>query len=69
MNMPNTMTPERVPLDRGTVETLALEMQAPVELIQRIYEEELLMLRQNARITQFLDVIATRKVRQRMRKH
>jgi hypothetical protein len=52
---------------RNAVIGLAAEAHAPVELVADAYRRELLELRRDARITQFLPVIASRRVRQRLR--
>lgn len=52
---------------RSTKESIALELQAPYVEIDRVYEQELASLAQEARITQFLDVIVSRRVRLRLR--
>ncbi|HKS54859.1 MAG TPA: DUF3562 domain-containing protein [Steroidobacteraceae bacterium] len=55
--------------DRGTAEAIARDTAAPIELVSRIYREELDALASNARLTQFLHVIAARRARLRLRKH
>ena len=54
-------------LDQRVVELIARETDAPTELVSRVYREELDALAGTARITQFLHVIADRRVRLRLR--
>lgn len=54
---------------RAVAEALARETDRSVEEVQRIYEEELSELENDAKITQYLGVLATRRVKQRLRKH
>ena len=49
--------------DNQVAETIARETGAPIELATRIYEEELRDLARDARITQFVNVLATRRAR------
>lgn len=55
-------------VDKRVVETIAHETGTPVDLADRIYREELRALIRDARITQFANVIATRKARLRLRR-
>ena len=57
------------PFDPRIAETIARDTAAPVELVSRIYREELDALASQARITQFLHVIADRRARLRLRQH
>lgn len=52
---------------RATKESIALEMHASYVEVDRVYEQELENLAQEAKITQFLDVIVYRRVRMRLR--
>ncbi len=54
---------------RTVAEALAQEIDASVEEVQRIYEEELSGLAHEAKITQYLGVLAMRRVKQRLKKH
>jgi len=47
---------------------LAADEGVPVEFVADVYRRELHVLKENARITQFLPAIARRRVRQRLRK-
>jgi hypothetical protein len=55
--------------DPRIAETIARDTAAPIELASRIYREELDALAGQARITQFLHVVASRLARLRLRKH
>ena len=55
--------------DRATTEAIAKETQSDVELVQKIYKEELSSLASDAKITQYLGVLASRRVRMKLRKH
>jgi hypothetical protein len=55
--------------DARFAEAIAHETAAPIELVSRIYREELDALASEARITQFLHVIAGRRARLRLRQH
>lgn len=61
---PSTQNPSS-----SVAEALADETQTPVEEVQRIYEEELSELANDAKITQYLGVLASRRVKMRLRKH
>ena len=52
----------------NTVIGLAASEHVPVELVADAYRHELNELEEHARITQYLPVLATRRVRQRLRK-
>lgn len=49
--------------DSRVAETIARETGAPIELATRIYKEELRDLARDARITQFVTVLASRRAR------
>jgi hypothetical protein len=51
------------------IEAIANETHCSVALVRRIYQEELASLAKQARITNFLPVIASRRTRQRLRNH
>jgi len=55
--------------DRTTAEAIAKETATPVEEVQKIYDEELSELANDAKITQYLGVLASRRVKMRLRKH
>jgi Protein of unknown function (DUF3562) len=50
-------------------EALARETDTAFDEVDRIYEEELSDLASDAKITQYLGVLATKRVRARLRKH
>ena len=54
-------------VDPRVVESIARDMAAPIDLVSRIYREELDALAGDARIVQFLQVIAARRARLRLR--
>lgn len=51
----------------ANVAALAQETHTSPDVVQALYEEEVAALTEQARITQFVGVIATRLVRQRLR--
>lgn len=55
--------------DRTATEALAKEMHTSVEEVQKLLDEELADLANDARITQYLSVLASRRVKMRLRKH
>jgi hypothetical protein len=70
MNHGHAITPVRGhTFDSRIAEALAHETGKPLELATRVYREELDDLAREARITQYLHVIAGRRARQRLRRH
>jgi hypothetical protein len=55
--------------DPRLAEKIAREMAIPVEIVARVYREELQALASEARIGQFVQVIAGRRARLRLRQH
>ena len=55
--------------DRAATEALARETETSLEEVQKLYEEELEDLANDAKITQYLGVLASRRVRMKLRKH
>jgi hypothetical protein len=55
--------------DRSLTEAIARETDTPPEIVQEIYEQELSSLASDAKITQYLGVLATRRVRMMLRRH
>jgi Protein of unknown function (DUF3562) len=55
--------------DRVATEALAKETDTSLEEVEKLYEEELEGLASDAKITQYLGVLASRRVRMRLRKH
>jgi hypothetical protein len=52
-----------------TTEALAEETHTSLAEVEKIYEEEFSTLAADAKITQYLGVLATRRVRMKLRKH
>lgn len=50
-------------------ESIAKETDTSVDVVQEIYEQELSALASDAKITQYLGVLASRRVRMMLRKH
>lgn len=68
MNIQHRIEPNHAQsFDPRVAESIAREMDKPVELVSRIYREELQSLASEARIAQFLQVIAGRRARLRLR--
>ena len=55
--------------DRATTEDIARETETDVEVVQEIYQHELSVLANDAKITQYLGVLASRRVRLLLRRH
>lgn len=54
--------------DWQLAEAIARDTGAPIELVARIYQEELVELSRKARIDQFINVLANRRARLRLRR-
>jgi hypothetical protein len=50
-------------------EAIAEETHTSIDEVGKIYEQELTLLASGARITQYLGVLTTRRVRAKLRKH
>jgi Protein of unknown function (DUF3562) len=50
-------------------EAIAEETHTSMDEVEKIYEQELTLLASDAKITQYLGVLTTRRVRARLRKH
>lgn len=50
-------------------EAIAKETRTSIDEVEKIYEQELTLLASEAKITQFLGVLTTKRVRMRLRKH
>ena len=50
-------------------EAIAKETHTSIDEVEKIYEQELTLLASGARITQYLGVLTTRRVRAKLRKH
>lgn len=55
--------------DAAATEAIAKETETAVEVVQEIYEQELSVLASDAKITQYLGVLVSRRVRMLLRKH
>lgn len=55
--------------DQTITESLAKEARISLEEVARLYDQELAALAAGAKITQFLGVLATRRVRMILRRH
>jgi len=55
--------------DNAATEAIAKETHTDVEVVQELYEEELSALASDAKITQFLGVLTSRRVKMRLKKH
>ena len=55
--------------DRATTEAIAKETETSIEVVQEIYEQEFVTLSTDAKITQYLGVLASRRVRMILSKH
>lgn len=60
---------EHASQEQSLAELLAHETEISVELVREIYEQERSALANDAKITQYLDVLTTRRVRMRLREH
>jgi hypothetical protein len=58
-----------ITFDPRIADSIARDTAEPIELVSRIYREELAALVREARVTQFLHVIAGRRARLRLRRH
>jgi hypothetical protein len=50
-------------------EAIAKETHTSIDEVEKIYEQELTRLASDAKITQFLGVLTSKRVRMRLRKH
>ncbi len=55
--------------DQALTEAIAKETETSVDIVKEIYEQELNTLSSDAKITQYLGVLASRRVRMKLRKH
>ena len=54
---------------QNSKEAIAEETHTSIDEVEKIYEQELTQLASEAKITQYLGVLTTRRVRARLRKH
>jgi Protein of unknown function (DUF3562) len=52
--------------DEPSVDALARKTHAPVEVVRRLYDEELAELQSNSKVKSFIEVIAGRRVKERL---
>lgn len=55
--------------DQQAKEALAEETHSTIDDVERVYDEEFSSLAADAKITQFLGVLTSRRVRMKLRKH
>jgi hypothetical protein len=55
--------------DQAVTEAIAKETDTSVDVVKEIYEQELTTLSSDAKITQYLGVLASRRVRMKLRRH
>lgn len=67
--MAATIRPAQGSNVRAATEAIAKETETDVEVVKIIYDEELSTLATDAKITQYLGVLASRRVKMRLRKH
>ncbi|MFL6548236.1 MAG: DUF3562 domain-containing protein [Povalibacter sp.] len=67
--MSANMRPRWPKSDARVAESIARETNTPLEVVKTIYEEEFDAIAANAKITQFVGVIASRRVKLRLQKH
>ncbi len=67
--MSTTTRPRSPKTDARLAESIAKETNTPIELVKAIYDEEFDAIAAKARITQYVGVIASRRVRLRLQKH
>ncbi len=54
---------------RAAAEAIARETATSIDKVEEIYEQELSELAHDAKITQYLGVLASRRVKERLKKH
>jgi hypothetical protein len=69
MPMSTQRTTSELRSDQDGLEAISRETRAPIDEIERVYDEEFAALAADARITQFLGVLTTRRVRLKLRQH
>lgn len=65
----STPRPQSAKHDRKIKEALAEETHSSLDDVERVYDEEFSSLAADAKITQFLGVLTSRRVRMKLRKH
>ena len=66
MSEPTQSIREHRGMDEAAVSVLARKTRAPIELIKRLYDEEIAELQSKSSVKHFIEVIAGRRVRQRL---
>ena len=64
-----TIRPPQATNVNAVTEAIARETDTDVEVVKEIYDEELTTLATDAKITQFLGVLTSRRVKIRLRRH
>ena len=59
--------PAHASADQRIVDSIAQETSTPVDVVQALYEEELVTLVAQAKLKQFVGIIATKRVKQNLR--
>jgi Protein of unknown function (DUF3562) len=62
-----SLEPAQAKADRRTVASIAKETETSVEIVKALYEEEVATLIAQARVKQYVGVLATKRVRQQLR--
>jgi len=52
--------------DQAALDALARKAHAPVELVRRLYEVEFAELQANSKVKRFIEVIASKRVKERL---
>ena len=66
--MPTTQQQPVASTAESVIATLASQTQTPADEVKRVYDEEREQLRSHAAITQFIDVLASRRTKARLKK-
>ena len=61
--------PRAAQSDARLAESIAQETNTPIEVVKTIYDEEFDAIAASAKITQYVGVIASRRVKLRLQKH
>lgn len=64
---PATSTPNTA-ADESTVSAIARKTRTPVEVVKHLYDKEFAELKSNSAVKNFLNVIAARRVKERLRR-
>ena len=69
MSEPSQSTRTYAESNDSTVTELVRKTHAPIEVVKRLYTEELAELRSNSKVRNFISVIAGRRVKERLTAH